>query len=124
MDAQHGVDDPLIQRALLGEAVDAGPAAVFVIGEERRYVAVNETACRLLGYTRAELLALDPTKLVPAALFEEQIAELNRTGSLAGEAELRTKRGKRIRLSYLTAETTVGGMRFWISVGLPTPPDA
>ena len=48
----------LIQTALLGEAVEAGPALVFVADEQMRYIAVNQFACAALGYTREELLAL------------------------------------------------------------------
>ena len=53
--------EPLIQASLLGEAVDSGPVAVFVADEQMRYVAVNEYAASLLGYSRAELLKLDMT---------------------------------------------------------------
>jgi len=48
----------LIQTALLGEAVEAGPALIFVADEQMRYIAVNQFACSALGYTREELLGL------------------------------------------------------------------
>ena len=48
----------LIQTTLVGEALDAAPVAIFVADDDRRYIAVNEYACLLLGYTRNELLAL------------------------------------------------------------------
>ena len=50
--------EALIQTALLGEAIEAGPALVFVADEQMRYIAVNQFACEALGYTREELLAL------------------------------------------------------------------
>src|SRR5438445_13058454 len=37
--------DRLIQSGLLGEAVDGGPALVFVADEHMRYVAVTRKAC-------------------------------------------------------------------------------
>ena len=49
----------LIQTALLGEAVEGGPALVFVADEQMRYIAVNQFACQALGYTREELLGLN-----------------------------------------------------------------
>ena len=52
------VAEPLVQAGLLGEAIDRAPDAVLVADESMRYLAVNQAACRLLGYTREELLAL------------------------------------------------------------------
>src|SRR5919108_4987073 len=48
----------LVQASLVGEAIDAGPAAVFVADDQLRLIAVNAYACHLLGYTREELLEL------------------------------------------------------------------
>ena len=50
--------EALIQTALLGEAIESGPALVFVADEEMRYIAVNQYACEALGYTRDELLGM------------------------------------------------------------------
>ncbi len=105
--------DPLIQQTLLGEAVDEGPAGVFVMGEERKYAAVNETACALLGYDRGTLLALHPDEVSPgpdAIRWDE---------GAFGEAALRTKDGGTVRVSYRVAETTVARLRFWVAVVLP-----
>ena len=40
-------------------------AAVFVWNEERRYVAVNEEACRLVGLSREELIGMPVGDLSP-----------------------------------------------------------
>jgi PAS domain S-box-containing protein len=113
------VDDPLIQHALLGEAVDTGPAAVFVLGADRKYVAVNDTACRLLGYGRGELLALDPSEIAPALDVDALLEELERGGSMRGTLELRTKGGELVTCSYRSSAATAAHMRFWISVVFP-----
>jgi len=42
----------------------SGPPATFVIGRFGSIEAVDDEACRLLGYARAELLALHGTDLV------------------------------------------------------------
>ncbi len=117
--ASSAVVDPLIQQALLGEAVDECPAAIFVLGEDRKYVAVNAFACRLLGYERAELLALDPAHVGPEADVIAHLAELNRGGTTGGTAHLKTKSGELIPVTYRASETTAARMRFWISVAFP-----
>lgn len=119
MGAASAVDDPLIQHALLGEAVDECPAAIFVLGEDRKYVAVNAFACRLLGYERSELLALDPAEVGPAPDVVAHLAELNREGATSGRAELKAKNGELISVTYRACETTAARMRFWISVAFP-----
>ncbi len=113
------VDDPLIQQTLLGEAVDSGPAAIFVLGEDRKYVAVNATACRLLGYERRELLALDPADVAPESDLDARFEDLGRTGELSGTVRLRTKSGELVGVTYRACETTAARMRFWISVAFP-----
>jgi len=47
----------LFQQTLLGDAAEHAEVGVLVWNEERRYVAVNTAACRMIGATRAELLA-------------------------------------------------------------------
>jgi PAS domain S-box-containing protein len=119
MAAASPVDDPLIQHALLGEAVDECPAAIFVLGEDRKYVAVNAFACRLLGYERGELLALDPSTVGPEPDVVAHLAELSREGVTGGKAQLKAKDGQLIAVTYRASETTAARMRFWISVAFP-----
>ena len=45
-----------VQQTLLGDAVDHAEVGIVVWNEERRYVAVNTAACRLLHTTREALL--------------------------------------------------------------------
>ena len=62
------------------------PCCVFVADENRRYVAVNDYACRLLGYTREELLELT-------------VDQIARYGEAPGEyAEMVARRRPRGRL--------------------------
>jgi PAS domain S-box-containing protein len=52
------LSEQAVQTGLLGTAVDAAPAAFFVLAEDGRFVAANRYACAMLRYSRAELLAL------------------------------------------------------------------
>jgi PAS domain S-box-containing protein len=112
------VDDPLIQTSLLGEAVEHGPLAVFVVDDERRYVAVSTAACTLLGYTRGELLALRVADVVPDV--EAQALVPPDAGTVSGTAVVTCKDGSTRRLSYLAGTTEVAGMTVYVSVCAPT----
>lgn len=110
------VADDLIQSTLLGEAFEHAPAAIFVKEESGRSVAVNQAACTLTQYTRAELLALPPEQLSgrdPAELAAN-LDEFARSGRLPGRTPLRRKDGSTIDVDYRWFSTTVGGIQFFV----------
>ena len=107
----------LIQPGLLGEAVDTGPALVFVADDDGRYVAVNRRACEVLGYEREELLELHVTDVAVAADAPDLYRALRRRGEAAGTTLLRGKDGSLHPYMYRATETTTAGMPFWVSVG-------
>ena len=91
---------PLVQASLLGEAIDHGPVLVLVADDDGNYVAVNEYACELLGYTREELLeqtAPDPENL----------------------GMLRSKDGTPLELEHRTQMTQIAGMLLYVAVCWP-----
>jgi PAS domain S-box-containing protein len=104
-----GVAEGLIQTALLGEAVDAGPALVFVADEEMKYLAVSRSACEALGYSREELLKLRVTEVAR----DEMLAR----GSRDGVATLTRKDGSTLTLRYRATKTTVAGLQLFVSIG-------
>ena len=108
----------LIQVGLLGEALDGGPAAVFVADEDMNYIAVNEYACRLLGYTREELLRLRVTDVAPYPQAPDEYAELVANGQRDGRARLVRKDGSDVVFRYRAGETTVAGMPVYVAVGV------
>jgi PAS domain S-box-containing protein len=111
-----GVAEPLIQASLLGEAIDHGPVAVFVADDDLRYIAVNEFACSLLGYSREELLGLGVTETTQGSSGQDLVAHGVRDGRL----QLVAKDGTEIAVAYRTSETTVAGMRFYVVIAWPT----
>ena len=113
------VAEKLVQASLLGDAVDEGPALVFVADDEMRYVAVNQTACDFLGYTRAELLALDVPAVSGNPRVSESYAEMMAEGHHEGEGTIRHKDGGLHAVRYRAGETTVAGMRFYVSIMFP-----
>jgi PAS domain S-box-containing protein len=115
-----GVSEPLIQTSLLGEAIENGPTAVFVADEHGKYVAVNQAACSLLGYTREELLGLrvsDVAQYIEAGI---EWAEMQQAGTRVGTSSLTRKNGTTVEFSYVAGATIVAGMPVFVSVGAAT----
>jgi PAS domain S-box-containing protein len=114
-----GVAEPLIQATLLAEALDNGPAAVFVVGDDLRHIAVNQYACTLLGYTREELLALSARELAPELDLDEQLVSALSSRRLGGRTVLRRKDGSPVEIEFRSDEAQVAGMPFFVTVGWP-----
>jgi PAS domain S-box-containing protein len=111
------VAEPLIQASLLGEALDAGPALVFVADENMRYVAVNAKACDELGYTRAELLALGVADVCRYDEAPREYDAMVTDRASDGETTLTRKDGSTLRMRYIAGETRVAGMPLYVSIG-------
>ena len=109
--------DHLIQSGLLGEAVDCGPALVFVADDQMRYVAVNRKACEVLGYTREELLGLRVTDVARDPAAPHEYAEMIARSSRNGAAILTCRDGSEVILRYQAGETVVAGLPFYVAVG-------
>jgi PAS domain S-box-containing protein len=112
-----GVSEPLIQTSLLGEAIENGPAAVFVADENGKYVAVNQAACSLLGYTREELLGLHVSDVARYTEASEEWSEMRQAGTRLGTSTLTRKDRTTVEFSYVAGATIVAGMPVFISVG-------
>ena len=110
--------EPLIQATLLGEAVDTAPVAVFVADDELRYVAVSHFAAEMLGYTREELLALRVTDVARDERAADAYAEVLEGGTAEGKTTLTRKDGTTFEFRYVAAETRVGGIPLFVSVGV------
>ena len=89
-------DDLRVSEEKYRTYVENSPVAFFVVGPEGKYEQVNDTACRLLGYSRNELLEMTIVNL----LFEKdisvglkQFASLKETGKALFEIALKRKDG-------------------------------
>lgn len=76
---------------------------VAFVDEKRRYLDVTDGVCRLLGYSRAELIGMRIDDLTPpeaahevSPLFEQYLADK----SLSGEFVLLDKHGNRVPIRY------------------------
>jgi PAS domain S-box-containing protein len=113
------VADPLIQATLLAEALENGPVAIFVLGDDLRYVAVNRLACELLGYEREELLGLTARDVAPDVNMDELLLQVIRDRRRSGRSTFRRKDGEPVEVEYRATETSVAGVPFFVSACWP-----
>jgi PAS domain S-box-containing protein len=107
----------LVQIALLGEAIDLLPLAVFVFDDEGRYVAVNAHASELLGYSREELLQLRIGDLAESPTeAHEAYQEVAEQRLLAAITRARRKDGSVVELEFRGGATVIAGMPFYVGV--------
>lgn len=80
-------------------ALDYSADAVFWVEQNSRFSYVNQSACRLLGYSRDELLNLsvyDIDRNYPAEKMQEAFQQVERNGTLDVESVLTAKDGRKI----------------------------
>jgi PAS domain S-box-containing protein len=111
----------ILHQALLGEALMGAGSAVFVSDDVGRYLAVNDGAVALLGYTREEFAALNARDV--SERTEEEIAEvmamLRRRHSIQHTARLRRKDGVVGQIDYVGLESVIGGLQVFVTVTAP-----
>jgi PAS domain S-box-containing protein len=117
MGSVMGVAETMIQTSLLGEAVDTGPALVFVADEQMRYIAVNQRACDVLGYTRDELLRLHVPDVAREREAPVEFEEMLVRGSRSGTALLTCKDGTTVEFDYRASKSRVARLEVFVSVG-------
>ncbi len=115
----------LLQETLIGEAAARGAAAVFVTGDDLRYVAVNEAACDVLGYTRDELLALPVSDVVISTAEKLRNASLDVMDgqTLYGTARVRRKDGDEFSVRYVSFRGSISALRQVVTVTWPLDDD-
>ena len=92
-------------------SVDAASDALFWMTPDARIVDVNAAACRILGYTREELLQLrvpDVDAHYNEGLWPRHFAELRQRGSMTFESEQRAKDGSLIPVEIVANYVVYG----------------
>ena len=106
-----------LQETLLGEALEHAPVGALVLDETGRYLAANRMACRLTGYSREELLALNPGDLAVDPTNVASTLRAMANGDLQhGVGRIRCKDGQCVSLEYRVGETRSGGLPFYVIV--------
>jgi PAS domain S-box-containing protein len=110
--------EDLVHETLLGEAISHAGAAVFLSDDTLRYVAANEGACRLVGCTRAELLALRVDDVVerPRAALAQAAQRVTDGHLRSGTATIKRRDGTTAPVQYVSLPTRVGGLAYVLTV--------
>ncbi len=93
---------------LLDRAIDMSIDAVYLMDEKLRFVYVNDTACRALGYSREELLAMDVCDIDPDVPYEV-ILKIIKESPLGVASTLETRHRARDGHTY---PVEIGGVQF------------
>lgn len=95
-------DDDLLYRTLMEQATDG----IFICDPQGRHLMVNSAGCRMLGYSRDELLRLsiqDTYIEEELAVAEQRISELRQGKTLRFERAMRRKDGSRFDVEISAA---------------------
>jgi PAS domain S-box-containing protein len=103
----------LVLETLLMEAIDAAAMAICVYDEEGRYVTVNDCACKVLGYSREELLAHDVADFTEGGIDRRV---LQRSEHREGVRLITRKDGSTVPCAFVVTPTRVGHLPYFIAV--------
>lgn len=106
---------------LLNRVVDVSSEALFLMNDQGRFVYVNDTACRSLGYSRSELLTMTPLDIDPDITpteFGKLLSGLFAVGPTGGyiEARHRTRDGNVFPVELSAKAIDFDGNRFGLVV--------
>ncbi|MCE9577771.1 MAG: PAS domain S-box protein [Deltaproteobacteria bacterium] len=121
-----GAGDPIAspeqretQLALAHFAIEHAVEAFHLVDRHARFHAVNEASCRLLGYSRAELLRMtvhDIDPQFPVAAWEAHWADVASHGALTLETTVVGKDGRAIAVEVTVNHLAFDGEEFVFTV--------
>jgi PAS domain S-box-containing protein len=96
--AEHEITAPALHESEVRHRtyIENAPLAIFVADSSRRFVDLNEAACRMTGYSRSELLEMltgQVVERVGPADSGPAFESLQKTGNLQAERTIRRKDG-------------------------------
>ncbi|HEY2327499.1 MAG TPA: PAS domain-containing protein [Gaiellaceae bacterium] len=106
----------LVHQSLIGEGMEGiRDVAVFVWDDERRYVAVNDAACRITGLSREALIGM-PVGGMTADRAADTVEQVRQVPLLTGTTTFTRGDGIDVELEFVTAHTRIAGLPFMVSV--------
>jgi PAS domain S-box-containing protein len=111
----------ILDHTLIGEAMLTAGVAILVSDDDGNYIAVNDAAEELLGYSREEFRKLKAHEVTARSAEElsELMRDMNRRRAIEGTAKLRRKDGVFGTIRYSAFAAKVGGLPVLVSVTAP-----
>jgi PAS domain S-box-containing protein len=102
-----------ILDTLLIEAIESARIAVCVYDDRGRYVAVNDCACKILGYTREEVLARDVGQFTKDGIDRRVLLSNDHR---EGVRLVTRKDGSTVPCAFVVSPTRVGHLPYFVAV--------
>lgn len=99
--------DAVLHAALLGDAMQYAAVATLVADEQGQYIAVNEAACELTGYSRRTLTRFRAGELAADEPSSRIFEHVMRGRKLRGTKLVRRRDGSVVDCRYWGMRTTV-----------------
>jgi PAS domain S-box-containing protein len=103
----------LVLQTLLLESIEYANMAICVYDERGRYVTVNECACRILGYSREELLGHDVADFTEGGIDRKVLLSNDHR---EGVRRVTRKDGSTTSCAFVVTPTRVGHLPYFIAV--------
>jgi PAS domain S-box-containing protein len=107
------------ERAILGTALNRSHDAALLADNRGRFLYVNDQACRALGYSREELLAMSVPDIDPDHQAERIALNNQRVrdeGAITFEADPRTKDGRQFPVEVTLSAFDYDGKDYFITL--------
>jgi PAS domain S-box-containing protein len=107
--------ESVLNATLVAEAWTNADLAMLVVDDEGRYIATNDRAVQLTGYTHQELTGLRAGRDLAGDEPSTRIyADLARRRRLRGRKLIRRKDGSLVNCRYEGVQTTVASLPYFI----------
>src|SRR5689334_15893053 len=102
----------IVLETLLIEAIDSADMAICVYDDRGRYVTVNDCACKILGYSREELLLHDIADFTEGGIDRDV---LRRAEHREGVRLVTRKDGSTVPCAFVVTPTRVGRLPYFLT---------
>ena len=106
--------DRIVHGTLFGEALLGINVPALLADEAGQYVAVNDAACTLTGYSRAKLISLRMGELAADERSRGIYSWIARDRKLRGRKRIRRNDGGTVECRYWAMRTTVARVPYFV----------
>lgn len=106
--------DRVVHGTLLGDAVNGASVPALLANEDGQYLAANDAACDLTGFSRAELVALRVGALAADDRSGQLYANISHGRKMRGRKRIRRRTGEIVDCRYWAIRTRVVGLPYFL----------